>query len=60
VFVRARAAGADEPAPAGAFWRCPACGHLELRAGEQGLTCESCRRTWALRDGIYDFRDTPA
>jgi SAM-dependent methyltransferase len=60
VFVRAVATGPDEPAPRGAFWRCPTCGHLELHAADEGLTCGECRRLWPCRDGIYDFRDAPA
>jgi SAM-dependent methyltransferase len=60
VFVRARAAGADEAAPAGAFWRCPACSNLDLHSGADGVTCPRCDRLWACRDGIYDFRDSSA
>lgn len=60
VFVRARAAGPDEPAPAGALWRCPACGDLELREDSDGLTCAHCRHRWPCRDGIYDFREALA
>jgi SAM-dependent methyltransferase len=60
VFVRARATGTDEATPAGALWRCPACGNLDLRSGLDGLTCTECQRLWACRDGIYDFRDAPA
>jgi SAM-dependent methyltransferase len=60
VFVRARATGGDEAVPAGAFWRCPACGSLDLHSRADGLTCTACRRKWPCRDGIYDFRDAPA
>jgi SAM-dependent methyltransferase len=60
VFVRARAIGGDEPAPAGALWRCPACSSFDLLEGTTGLTCAQCQRLWACRDGIYDFRDAPA
>ena len=60
VFVGARAVGADDPAPAGALWRCPACASLNLRQHLEGVDCLGCRRTWPLRDGIYDFRDLPA
>jgi SAM-dependent methyltransferase len=60
VFVRARATGADEPAPAGSLWCCPACGHLDLHSAADGLTCMQCQRLWACRDGIYDFRDRSA
>ncbi len=60
VFLRAGATGADEPAPPGALWRCPACGNLDLHSGADGLTCAQCHRLWPCRDGIYDFRDPPA
>lgn len=60
VFVRARAIGGDEATHADALWRCPACDHLDLRSNSDGLTCPQCRRLWACRDGIYDFRDAPA
>ena len=60
VFLRARAVGPDDPAPAGALWRCPACASLNVRQHLEGVDCLGCRRTWPLRDGIYDFRDQPA
>jgi ubiquinone/menaquinone biosynthesis C-methylase UbiE len=60
VFVRARAVGPDDPAPAGALWRCPACTSLNVRQHLEGVDCLGCLRTWPLRDGIYDFRDAPA
>ena len=60
VFVRAGATGADPPAPSGALWKCPACNTLDLRSGDEGLTCVQCHRRWPCRDGIYDFRDAPA
>jgi SAM-dependent methyltransferase len=60
VFVRARATGDDEATPAGAFWRCPTCGNLDLLSGADGLTCTACGCLWPCRDGIYDFRDARA
>lgn len=57
VFVRARAAGAGEPAAPGAFWRCPACRSLDLASGEAGLHCRGCGRLWPLRDGIYVLKE---
>jgi len=59
VFVRARATGADEPAPPGALWRCPACAGFDLQESSHGLACASCQRAWPRRNGIYDFRDAP-
>lgn len=58
VFVRARATGQAHSAPAGArFWRCPACGGLDLHEAAEGVRCGTCARLWPLRDGIYDFKD---
>lgn len=59
VFVSARAVGSDDPAPPGAFWRCPACASLHVRQHLEGVDCLGCRRTWPLSDGIYDFRHPP-
>ncbi len=57
VFLRARAIGEDQPAPAGAFWCCPACGSTELTRSDGGLRCHGCGRLWSFRDGIYDFKN---
>ena len=57
VFVRCQAAGQDQPAPAGAFWRCPECGSLILDETPDGLTCRGCRSTWGRVNGIYDFKE---
>ncbi len=39
LFVRATAVGETPPAPPEAFWRCPACGCLDLVEGGRGLRC---------------------
>lgn len=57
VFVRAEARGDAEPAPRGAFWRCPACGSMDLERVEAGLRCRGCERVWGVREGIYDFKE---
>jgi ubiquinone/menaquinone biosynthesis C-methylase UbiE len=57
VFLRARAAGDSPRSAPGAFFRCPACGHSPLDENTSVLTCQNCGRRWALRDGIYDFRE---
>lgn len=57
VFVRAEAIGEDEPAPAGALWRCPACSSTELSQADAGLRCQGCGRLWGIRGGIYDFKN---
>jgi SAM-dependent methyltransferase/uncharacterized protein YbaR (Trm112 family) len=69
VFVRARAVGQGaEASPAGKFFRCPACGGLDLQdaSGGQGLsggqrasdtlTCLACGRAYPVQDGIYNFK----
>jgi ubiquinone/menaquinone biosynthesis C-methylase UbiE len=57
VFVLSKAVGENPPAPEGAFWRCPACGSLDLSSVTAGLHCGNCGRTWSLRNEIYDFKD---
>lgn len=57
VFVRADAIGAGPTAGLGEFFRCPACGGLDLKQGGDRLTCGACGKRWAFRDGIYDFRE---
>jgi SAM-dependent methyltransferase len=56
VFVRSRAMGADAPAPAGAFWRCPECGSFDLGESAAGLICGGCRAEWGKINGVYDFK----
>ncbi len=60
VFVRACAAD-DTPratvdAP-GVFFQCPECGGRALDETKDALICDRCGRRWAIRDGIYDFRE---
>ena len=57
VFLRARAVGATPVAQPGAFFRCPECGNANLQEASQALICPDCGRRWAMRDGIYDFRE---
>ncbi len=57
VFVRARTTGSS-PAPArSGFFACPECGHAPLEEEPEALVCPACARKWAIRGGIYDFRD---
>lgn len=56
VFVRNRAVGAAAPAPEGAFFRCPACGHMPLADTPPEITCPECGRRYPVENGIYDFR----
>ena len=57
VFLRAEAVGRGEIAPEGAFFRCPACGSALPGKDSDGTFCPICSRYWAIRDGIYDFRE---
>ncbi len=40
-----------------AFFRCPACGATEMSEGEEHLICLACETRYAVRDGIYDFKE---
>lgn len=61
VFVRARASGQETAQPIpdspSQFFCCPACEGAPLQEAAEGLACPVCGRVWALRDGIYDFRE---
>jgi SAM-dependent methyltransferase len=57
VFVRAEAVGDDLRPPQGVMFRCPACGCLTLLDRGEMLMCADCGRKWAIRDGIFDFRE---
>jgi len=56
LFVRARARGDSPLAEPGQFFRCPICGGLQLNDNGSRLDCVQCGRRWAIRDGIYDFK----
>jgi ubiquinone/menaquinone biosynthesis C-methylase UbiE len=58
VFVKATATGSPDQAMVepGAYFRCPACGGMNLTEEANALTCQSCGRSWPYQDGIYDFR----
>jgi ubiquinone/menaquinone biosynthesis C-methylase UbiE len=57
IFIRSIAVNRSKAVREDAFWRCPACGSLELEEAELGLTCQGCARIWSFRDGIYDFKE---
>ena len=57
VFVRSEAVGSDLRAPGEVFWKCPVCGCLTLHDRQDILQCADCGRKWAVRDGIYDFKE---
>ncbi|MBI3158218.1 MAG: class I SAM-dependent methyltransferase [Chloroflexi bacterium] len=56
VFVRATAAGDTPQAAAGSFFKCPECGQALLEEKSGVLICSNGHR-WALRDGIYNFKE---
>lgn len=57
LFVRAQAGSRGPAAPPGKFFRCPACGGDELNDSGGHLRCAQCGHRWAVRDGIYDFKE---
>jgi ubiquinone/menaquinone biosynthesis C-methylase UbiE len=63
VFVKAKSVGRDAPTiPPGqnsilAYFKCPDCSHSPLIAKTGSLECSSCGKRWAVKDGIYDFRE---
>lgn len=56
VFIRARTDVNMERADADLFFRCPECNHFPLNMQIQTVVCPSCNRSYAIHDGIYDFR----
>ncbi len=56
VFTRNNAAGETPIASKGDFFRCPACKSALPANNDEALVCEQCGSKWAIRDGIYDFR----
>ena len=39
------------------WFRCPECGSSPLKDHSEYLHCPSCDSQWAIRDGVYDFRE---
>jgi ubiquinone/menaquinone biosynthesis C-methylase UbiE/uncharacterized protein YbaR (Trm112 family) len=56
VFTRSQAVGDTPKAPAGAFFKCPACESNNIKPHGFKLICVECTREWPIRDGIFDFR----
>jgi uncharacterized protein YbaR (Trm112 family) len=56
VFLRARKDKPETSVPDNLVFRCPACGFSPIQATPPTLTCTSCKRTYPIHDGIYDFR----
>jgi ubiquinone/menaquinone biosynthesis C-methylase UbiE len=60
VFVRAGLSGEESgavPDEVVQWFKCPECGSLALENKADHLECPSCGRGWAIREGIYDFRE---
>jgi SAM-dependent methyltransferase len=57
VFVRSEAVGEDLPAAPDSFWRCPACGSIEMAETAEGVTCQTHGHFYPIRNGIYDFKE---
>jgi ubiquinone/menaquinone biosynthesis C-methylase UbiE len=62
VFVGARASQeltgtAPFPGSAAGFFRCIECGLAPLAEEPGSLACPGCHARYAIRDGIYDFRE---
>jgi ubiquinone/menaquinone biosynthesis C-methylase UbiE len=58
VFTRSVAGASGEAAEAGVFFKCPECETAELEEQPDMLVCTGCGSRWAVRDGIYDFKET--
>ncbi|HNN12481.1 MAG TPA: class I SAM-dependent methyltransferase [Anaerolineales bacterium] len=62
VFMRARVNSQPGPlmqVPSNVIhlFKCPDCGGNDLQEKIDHLLCPSCNSCWAVRDGIYDFRE---
>ena len=56
VFTLNHARGESPVAETGAFFQCPQCG-ASLEDTPEMLTCSECGAKYAVRNGIYDFRE---
>ena len=57
VFTRSVAIGENKVAEDDAFFQCPQCSHAPLEEKPEMLTCPNCDAKYAIRNGIYDFRE---
>jgi SAM-dependent methyltransferase len=58
IFVENKVPGTPAPvAPLEALFKCPACGSMTLRREGDVLVCAANGERWAIRDGIYDFKE---
>lgn len=57
IFTENRKPGDVTPVvPAAALFKCPTCGGALRSAGDE-MRCDSGSHRWAVRDGIYDFKE---
>ena len=64
VFMKAKAVGRDVSATIPphngnilSYFKCPDCGHSPLTEKQNYLECDSCKKKWEVKEGIYDFRE---
>jgi hypothetical protein len=63
VFVKAKVEEKDgkkmkeSPVNMVDLFKCPECGNEKLEDKKAHLYCANCKSKWAVRDGIYDFRE---
>lgn len=62
VFVKSKLETGEQrllelPANPILFFKCPDCGHHPLVNGNSYLECSNCKKSWEVKDGIYDFRE---
>ncbi|MCL4529370.1 MAG: class I SAM-dependent methyltransferase [Chloroflexi bacterium] len=66
VFVKAVASGQQPAMNASSsmihdplsIFKCPECGHAPLEDKTDYLECSNCKHRWAVKDGVYDFRES--
>jgi hypothetical protein len=64
IFVKAKVGKKDDgkmkefPANVIELFKCPDCGGEKLEDKQDHLHCPNCEAKWAVRDGIYDFRQS--
>ncbi len=57
IFVRCRAIAEAQYSIEDKFWKCPACESTEMQSNDEAIRCTTCGRVWAIREGIFDFRE---
>jgi ubiquinone/menaquinone biosynthesis C-methylase UbiE len=57
IFVRCRSIAELQNSAKDQFWKCPVCESTDMQSNNEGIQCGACGRVWALREGIFDFRE---